>query len=118
MPHQVAGVEWMLAQEHRVGGGLLADVMGLGKVNSSFPPVRIRSIDQGIYQTVQAIALMYGNPSPYRASGPHGNLIVGPVALLDQWKEEIQKKGDLSKPLKCAIYSGDNRKESKSQMLL
>jgi SNF2 family DNA or RNA helicase len=51
-------------------GGILADDMGLGK-------------------TVQAIALMLAHPAP--ATDRRPNLIVAPVALLQQWKREIDK---------------------------
>ena len=71
MPHQALGVAWLKAAEDGTNkGGILADDMGLGK-------------------TVQAISLMLSRPPPQNARRP--NLIVAPVALLQQWKREIEK---------------------------
>ena len=84
LPHQTIGVAWALDREKGADkGGCLGDEMGLGK-------------------TVQAIALMVVNAS----SNPtcKGNLIIAPVALLDQWKLEIETK--TTNGLKCLIYHG------------
>ena len=66
-PHQVDGVAWMLSREHThdngVRGGIVADEMGLGK-------------------TIMMIGTMLANLRDR-------TLIVLPVALLDQWKEQI-----------------------------
>ncbi|KAK5095587.1 hypothetical protein LTS08_007979 [Lithohypha guttulata] len=71
MPHQVKGLAWMRKmEESSTRGGILADDMGLGK-------------------TVQAISLMLSRPPPDDSRKP--TLIVTPVALMDQWKREINK---------------------------
>ena len=66
-PHQTEGVEWMLNREQNedngVRGGIVADEMGLGK-------------------TIMMIGTMLSNLCPR-------TLIVLPVALLDQWKQQI-----------------------------
>ncbi|KAK4989618.1 hypothetical protein LTR50_003085 [Elasticomyces elasticus] len=72
MEHQKIGLQWMMDMEKGTNkGGILADDMGLGK-------------------TVQALALIHQNKStdPRRKT----TLIVAPVALMRQWKTEIQEK--------------------------
>ncbi|KAH9823048.1 SNF2 family N-terminal domain-containing protein [Melampsora americana] len=77
LPHQVLGVNWMRSREEgKKRGGILADDMGFGK-------------------TVQSIALIKAHPQPIKGE-PKTTLVVCPLALKDQWVEEIQQKSDLS----------------------
>ncbi|KAF9256614.1 hypothetical protein L218DRAFT_881400, partial [Marasmius fiardii PR-910] len=98
MPHQAIGVAWMLEKERgTIKGGCLADEMGLGKV-------RVTCI---------LIALMIKN----RSTDPtcKTNLIIAPLALLDQWKMEIEMK--TNDVFKCLIYHGNNKPKRKSDLL-
>jgi SNF2 family DNA or RNA helicase len=77
MPHQILGVSFMVKREMHKGkggrGGMLCDAMGLGK-------------------TVQTIGLMLARnerPADYERAP---QLIVAPLALLSQWKCEIEEK--------------------------
>lgn len=71
-PHQVFGVRWMLQREKSEGarGGVLADEMGLGK-------------------TIQMIGLMRNGVQRPREQ----NLLVAPVAVLEQWKTVARRAG-------------------------
>ncbi|OSX63442.1 hypothetical protein POSPLADRAFT_1045766 [Postia placenta MAD-698-R-SB12] len=95
MPHQTIGVAWMLDKEKSSDkGGCMSDEMGLGK-------------------TVQMIAVMVSNSSQDPLCKT--NLIVAPVALLDQWQLEIEMKTDCN--LKCLIYHGSNKPKNKRDLM-
>ncbi|BEJ17347.1 hypothetical protein CspHIS471_0607480 [Cutaneotrichosporon sp. HIS471] len=99
MPHQILGVAFMMKREQRKGkggcGGLLCDAMGLGK-------------------TIQTLALMLARderPADYERAP---QLIVAPLALLVQWKEEIETK--TTKGFRVYIHHGANRLKSAAQI--
>ncbi|KAF4616900.1 hypothetical protein D9613_008762 [Agrocybe pediades] len=95
MPHQVMGVAWMLEKEKsHIKGGCLADEMGLGK-------------------TVQMMTTIVMNRSEDPACKT--TLIIAPLALLDQWKEEIESKTNCG--LECLIYHGPNRTTKASVLM-
>lgn len=77
LPHQEEALAWCV--EHENDGCILADDMGLGK-------------------TVTTCAIM--------CTRPLRNLIVAPLALLDQWKTEIEKHTCGLMPV---IYTGPKR---------
>jgi len=74
-PHQRHGIAWMqhlfdARDEHQVRGAVLADDMGLGK-------------------TLQLLVLMASILEQAPDADPM--LVVAPVALLENWQEEVQK---------------------------
>lgn len=70
--HQKVALQWLTANETGTNkGGILADDMGLGK-------------------TLSTLALILSRPAANRACKT--TLIVGPVALLRQWQQEISTK--------------------------
>lgn len=81
--HQNYALTWMHKMEDGSNkGGLLADDMGLGK-------------------TISTLALMHSR----RASRfPKTNLIVAPVALLAQWKDEISTKTKSAPGYKLSVF--------------
>ncbi|KAI5464047.1 SNF2 family N-terminal domain-containing protein [Mariannaea sp. PMI_226] len=93
-PHQELAVAWMKKMEQGTNhGGILADDMGLGK-------------------TISTLALLLANPATTR---PKTNLIVGPVALMRQWQEEILTKTKLSHRLSVIIHH--NKKSTPEELL-
>ncbi|KAG0702167.1 SNF2 family N-terminal domain-containing protein [Suillus ampliporus] len=95
LPHQAIGVAWALERE-KCGdrGGCLSDEMGLGK-------------------TVQIMSVVVANPSDDPRCKT--NLIVAPLALLDQWKLEIEMK--TTNNLKCLVYHGPNKPRRKTDLM-
>ncbi|KAI9892698.1 MAG: hypothetical protein M1814_001118 [Vezdaea aestivalis] len=72
MPHQKIGLAWMVKMEEKENkGGILADEMGLGK-------------------TIQTLALMVARKS--EDPNLKTTLILCPIALMYQWKSEIETK--------------------------
>lgn len=66
-PHQITAVKWMKKNEQSGHGGLLFDCMGLGK-------------------TIDAISLIVESNILGKT------LIVVPLSVLDQWKDEFEKR--------------------------
>jgi SNF2 family DNA or RNA helicase len=73
--HQITGINWMLQREAEkedvARGGILCDEMGLGK-------------------TIQMVGLIRNAP---RTAPREQNLLVAPVAVLEQWKVVVRRSG-------------------------
>lgn len=90
-PHQQLALRWMTSMEEGSNqGGILADDMGLGK-------------------TISTLALMASRRAPEGEVAT--NLIVGPVALIQQWEQEIRNKMDEARRMKVYLYHGGSRKK-------
>lgn len=97
MDHQIQGVKFLKKREGskiKSKGGLLCDDMGLGK-------------------TVQSIALILSNPYKKPSDDSKkteklykGTLVVAPVSLIYQWKQEISEKAP---GLNVHVYHGPSR---------
>ncbi|KNE61326.1 hypothetical protein AMAG_07063 [Allomyces macrogynus ATCC 38327] len=92
LPHQEEGVQWMIEREQsEAKGGILADDMGLGK-------------------TAQAIALMLATRNSVPKGKPKTTLVVAPLALLEQWRMEVEEKA--TGALSVLVHHGPKRPTS------
>jgi SWI/SNF-related matrix-associated actin-dependent regulator of chromatin subfamily A3 len=73
-------------------GGILADDMGLGK-------------------TIQIISLILMNSKPKTPSSSGTTLIISPVGVMSNWRDQIASHVRKDKPLNVLIYHGSGRKE-------
>lgn len=95
--HQCVGVRFLSAREkaRKYGrGGLLADDMGLGK-------------------TIQSIALILLNKQTV-SGAPKTTLVVCPLAVMEQWKEEIMR---MAPKLKVMTHQGPKRTSDVSTLM-
>lgn len=92
LPFQVDGVRWLSLLADLGLGAMLADDMGLGK-------------------TVQAIAHLLIEKSRGQLKGPV--LVVCPMSLFDNWKQEFQK---FAPSLRVCLWHGPNRGDPASML--
>ena len=92
MPHQRAGVEWLLGLYNVRSGAILADDMGLGKT----------------YQVASFVHALFQRKMARRV------LIVAPKTLLGAWENEVWTELGME----MAVYGGTQRATSKRERLL
>ncbi|KAI9218748.1 SNF2 family N-terminal domain-containing protein [Blastocladiella britannica] len=90
LPYQVEGLGWLVRQEEKLGGGLLADEMGMGK-------------------TISMIALML-------ARRVQPTLIVAPVVAMVQWSNEIAAHVKPEDGFNILIYHGAKRIKDEAEL--
>ncbi|KAJ5176963.1 uncharacterized protein N7482_002840 [Penicillium canariense] len=73
-------------------GGILADDMGLGK-------------------TIQIISLIMANPTPQTSGSSKTTLILAPVGVMSNWKNQIQDHTHIEHAPRVLIYHGSGKKE-------
>jgi Superfamily II DNA/RNA helicases, SNF2 family len=129
LPYQRQGLAWMIAQEspqlpapdsdavvqlwkrdgskftniatnfstatapHLASGGILADDMGLGK-------------------TIQVISLIMANPTPRTSESSKTTLILAPVGVMSNWRNQIQEHTKSETAPRVLIYHGSGKKEA------
>ncbi|KAJ5462877.1 hypothetical protein N7475_007821 [Penicillium sp. IBT 31633x] len=74
-------------------GGILADDMGLGK-------------------TIQIISLILANTKPLTADSSKTTLIIAPVGVMSNWRNQIQEHAHKETAPSVLIYHGSGKKEA------
>lgn len=124
LEHQKVALKWLKDPEadQSKRGGLLAGIHTFAqipllmdviiRISNSISPF----IDtMGLGKPVEALALILDNKAPVGA--PKTTLIVAPVALSRQWKQEIESKVKPAYKLSTFIYHGPAKKTRSAQRL-
>ena len=118
LPHQIDGVNFMLDKE-----------LGLKKTRGVYPKGGILADDMGLGKTVQSIALILSNPMPVLSEDDDeatrkanekriakmsheqdkGTLVVAPLALIQQWANEIENHVAEKYRLNVKVHHGASR---------
>lgn len=114
MPHQIEAVEWMEereipCREGHPGGGILADFMGLGKTVDVIACL-VKSLERCPRYAPEPDT----PPSCMKAIMKKKvmmNLIIVPLSLISQWKDEIMFHSTTSES-HILIYHGDKRRDA------
>ena len=104
--HQEVALTWMKKMEEGSNkGGILADDMGLGKTISTLALMHERKGTSRPKVRASSVLSRTHNADIFQT-----NLIVGPVALIRQWEEEIHRKTKPSHRLSVFVYHGKKAK--------
>jgi SWI/SNF-related matrix-associated actin-dependent regulator of chromatin subfamily A3 len=83
----------MSQQPPLASGGILADDMGLGK-------------------TIQIISLIMANSTPKTTDSTKTTLIISPVGVMSNWKNQIEAHISSEHALRVLVYHGTGKKEA------
>ena len=131
LPYQRQGLAWMLEKESPtlppVGS---QDVVQLWKRSGNIfkniatnystrdaPPLASGGIladDMGLGKTIQIISLILANSQPKTPSSSGMTLILSPVGVMSNWRDQIACHVKKDKPLNVLIFHGSGKKEIKN----
>ncbi|KAK2765991.1 hypothetical protein FQN54_007506 [Arachnomyces sp. PD_36] len=131
LPYQRQGLAWMLERESpkppSVGS---QDVVQLWKrsvngfrniatnyITREAPPLASGGIladDMGLGKTIQVISLILANSQPKTESSSRSTLIISPVGVMSNWRDQIAQHVKKDKPLSVLIFHGAGKKEIKN----
>lgn len=97
--YQKIGVTWMLQMEESKNGGFLCDEMGLGKTVQMIAVI-LRTLD----------ACPAAGSSDFRSlfsKNKKTTLIIVPLSLMVQWRDEINRLIKPGSKLRCLLYHGE-----------
>ncbi|KAJ5099789.1 hypothetical protein N7532_006790 [Penicillium argentinense] len=131
LPYQRQGLKWMISRESPVFPAPGSDaIVQLWKHDKSSylniatnfstttePPLASGGIladDMGLGKTLQTIALILANPTPRTPSSSKTTLIISPVGVMSNWRNQIQDHTRPETAPKVFIYHGTGKKEAKN----
>ncbi|KZN89343.1 putative SWI/SNF-related matrix-associated actin-dependent regulator of chromatin subfamily A member 3-like [Penicillium chrysogenum] len=129
LPYQRQGLAWMIKQESpslpERGSG---DIVQLWKrENNEFLNVAtnyatatepalasggILADDMGLGKTIQVISLILANAKPLNAGSSKTTLIIAPVGVMSNWRNQIQDHAHKETAPSVLIYHGSGKKEA------
>ncbi|PYI15303.1 hypothetical protein BO99DRAFT_484618 [Aspergillus violaceofuscus CBS 115571] len=129
LPYQRQGLAWMIAQENPVlPAAGSAEVVQLWKRNgnkftniatnystSQAPPLASGGIladDMGLGKTIQIISLILANSQPKTPASSKTTLIISPVGVMSNWKNQAQDHTHSDRAPKVHVYHGQGKKEA------
>ncbi|KAL4788063.1 SNF2 family N-terminal domain-containing protein [Aspergillus varians] len=129
LPYQRQGLAWMISKENpQLPGAGANDVVQLWKrqgnkftnIATNFstttsPPLASGGIladDMGLGKTIQIISLIMSNSQPRTKESSKATLIVSPVGVMSNWKNQIQDHTNPEQTPRVLIYHGSGKKEA------
>ncbi|KAJ5908428.1 hypothetical protein N7495_001110 [Penicillium taxi] len=134
LPYQKQGLAWMIRQESpklpekgsdaviqlwkRDGSTNFTNVATNFTINTA-PPLASGGIladDMGLGKTIQIISLILANPTPSstKSDSSKTTLIIAPVGVMSNWRNQIQDHTRKETAPHILIYHGSAKKESKN----
>ncbi|KAL4966801.1 DEAD/DEAH box helicase [Aspergillus stella-maris] len=129
LPYQRQGLAWMIEKENpQLPGAGSNDVVQLWKrqankftnIATNFstatpPPLASGGIladDMGLGKTIQIISLILSNSKPKTPQSSKTTLIVSPVGVMSNWRNQIQDHTKEEHTPRVLIYHGTGKKEA------
>jgi SWI/SNF-related matrix-associated actin-dependent regulator of chromatin subfamily A3 len=128
LPYQRQGLAWMVEKENPILPAGSDDVVQLWKrkdakftnIATNFsttiaPPLASGGIladDMGLGKTIQIISLILANSEPKTPSSSRTTLIVAPVGVMSNWKNQIQDHTRSESTPRVHVYHGTGKKEA------
>ncbi|KAL5360340.1 SNF2 family N-terminal domain-containing protein [Aspergillus floccosus] len=129
LPYQRQGLAWMIGQENpQLPSAGSTDIVQLWKrdgprftnIATNFstsiaPPLASGGIladDMGLGKTIQIISLILANPQPLTPGISKSTLIVSPVGVMSNWRNQIQDHTHTEQSPRVLVYHGQGKKEA------
>ncbi|KAJ5134623.1 hypothetical protein N7526_005988, partial [Penicillium atrosanguineum] len=129
LPYQRQGLAWMIAQESprlpapgsdavvqlwKRDGGKFTNI-ATNYSTSAAPPLASGGIladDMGLGKTIQIISLIMANSTPRTPESSNTTLILAPVGVMSNWRNQIQEHAKKETAPRVLIYHGSGKKEA------
>ncbi|KAJ6007724.1 hypothetical protein N7540_011700 [Penicillium herquei] len=130
LPYQKQGLAWMLSRESptlpspgsddvvqlwKNSGGKKYTNIATNFVTSTAPTLASGGIladDMGLGKTIQIISLILANPEPKTPDSSKSTLILAPVGVMSNWRNQIQQHCYDETTPRVLIYHGSGKKEA------